>query len=97
MNPRLAMLLAACSALAACAQPAPVAMPQSMSQYPAPLASGEMIHPAAPFSDRGAMTPHMAQGGSGVSVPASTDSPNDAMAIPESSMGTLRRPGQAAP
>lgn len=97
MDPRFVTLLAACSMLAACAQPAPVPMPAQMSQFPAPLPSGEMTHPAAPFNDSGAMTPHMPQAGSGVSAPASIDSPNNAMAIPESSMGTLRRPVQTAP
>ncbi len=97
MDPRLITLLAACSMLAACAQPAPVAMPAQMSQFPAPLQSGEMTHPAAPFNDSGAMTPHMSQGGSGVSAPGSVDSPNNAMAIPESSMGTLHRPAQPTP
>ncbi len=97
MGPRLVTLLAACSMLAACAQPAPVAMPAQMSQFPAPLPSGEMTHPAAPFTDSGAMTPHMSQGGSGVTAPASINSPNNAMAIPESSMGTLRKPAQTTP
>ena len=97
MDTHFITLLAACSMLAACAQPAPQTVPTASMAYPTSLPSGEMTHPAAPFNDTGAMTPHMPQAGSGVRVPGSTDASGDSMAIPRSSMGTLRQPVQPTP
>lgn len=94
MTIRMLTLAAACAGLAGCANPpAPVAMPQSMSQQPAPLASGSMNRPAdgstGAGSAMGAFTPPASSGSLSVGQP---DQAGSNMAIPESSMGNLRRP-----
>lgn len=93
MTFRMLTLAAACTGLAACANPPePVAMPQSMSLQPAPLATGAMNRPAdgstGAGSAMGAFTPPTSSGSLSVGQP---DQAGNNMAIPESSMGNLRR------
>lgn len=91
MTIRMLTLAAACAGLAACANPpAPVAMPQSMSLQPAPLASGAMTRPATGASDTGSMQPFTPPAGTGSLSVGQPDQAGSNMAIPESSMGNLR-------
>lgn len=93
MTIRMLTLAGACATLAACASPpAPVAMPQSMSLPPAPLPSGETTRAATgtgALSSSEAFTPE--PGSSRLST-MPPDAAGNSMAIPESSMGNLRRP-----
>lgn len=94
MTIRMLTLAVTCAGLAACANPPePVAMPQSMSQQPAPLATGSMNRSAdgatGAGSSMGAFTPPAGSGSLAVGQP---DQAGSNMAIPESSMGNLRRP-----
>lgn len=93
MTIRMMTLAAACAGLAACATPPdPVPMPQSMSQQPAPLATGATNRSGVSANDTGSMQPFTPPAGSGRLSVGQPDQAGSNMAIPESSMGNLRRP-----
>ena len=93
MTIRTLTLMGACLTLAACAsQPEPVAMPQSMSLPPASLSSGQSTAPAVSSSATGSMGAYTPPAGSGSLSRSTPDPATNSMAVPDSSMGNLRRP-----
>lgn len=80
--------------LAACADPGSAPRDTGSMATPAPVATGTMNRPAQPMSptsSTGNMAYPAPVAGSGVLAPAPTGRDTGSMAIPESSMGNLRR------